>query len=142
MVDITSKPEVYREATASGRIKLRAETVKLIKDGMIEKGDPLYTAKISGIMAAKNTPMLIPLCHPIAITNVNVDVRIVDENTVEVESTVKTRAQTGVEMEALVATAVALLTVWDMVKQYEKDQEGQYPYTLIQDIRVIRKVKE
>ncbi|MBS7625060.1 cyclic pyranopterin monophosphate synthase MoaC [Candidatus Bathyarchaeota archaeon] len=142
MVDITGKPEVYREATASGRIKLRAETVKLIKERKIEKGDPLYTAKISGILAAKNTPMLIPLCHPIAITNVNVDVRIIDENTIEVESTVKTQAQTGVEMEALTATAVALLTIWDMVKQYEKDQEGQYPYTLIQDIRVIRKVKE
>ena len=76
------------------------------------------------------------------MTNVEVEPRIVDDDTVEVESTVKTRAQTGVEMEALVATATALLTVWDMTKQYEKDAQGQYPYTAIRSIRVIRKVKE
>ncbi|MCD6465070.1 cyclic pyranopterin monophosphate synthase MoaC [Candidatus Bathyarchaeota archaeon] len=141
MVDITSKFNVYREATAKGRIKLRAETIRLIKEGLVEKGDPLYTAKIAGILAAKNTSSLIPLCHPIPITNVKVEARIVDENMVEVESTVKTRAQTGVEMEALVATTIALLTIWDMVKQYEKDANGQYPYTTIQDIHVVRKVK-
>ena len=141
MVDITSKLNVYREAIAKGRIKLRAETIRLIKEGLVEKGDPLYTAKIAGILAAKNTSSLIPLCHPIPITNVKVEARIVDENTVEVESTVKTRAQTGVEMEALVATTIALLTIWDMVKQYEKDANGQYPYTTIQDIHVVRKVK-
>jgi len=141
MVDITSKLNVYREATAKGRIKLRAETIRLIKEGLVEKGDPLYTAKIAGILAAKNTSSLIPLCHPIPITNVKVEARIVDENTVEVESTVKTRAQTGVEMEALVAATIALLTIWDMVKQYEKDANGQYPYTTIQDIHVVRKVK-
>jgi cyclic pyranopterin phosphate synthase len=141
MVDVTAKPEVYREATAKGRIKLRSETVKLIKDGLVEKGDPIYVAKIAGILAAKNTPMLIPLCHPIPITNVNVDVRIIDENTLEVEATVKSRAQTGVEMEALVAVSVALLTIWDMVKKHEKDSEGQYPYTLIQGIYVVKKEK-
>lgn len=141
MVDITAKDEIYREATAVGRIRLRPETVNLIKEGLVEKGDPIYTAKIAGILAAKNTPSLIPLCHPISITNVNIDVKIVDESTLEVEATVKSRAQTGVEMEALVAASVALLTIWDMVKKYEKDSEGQYPYTLIQDIRVVRKVK-
>jgi len=141
MVDVTDKPEVYREATAKGRIKLRSETVRLIKDGLVEKGDPIYVAKIAGILAAKNTPMLIPLCHPISITNVNVDVRVIDENTLEVEATVKSRAQTGVEMEALVAASVALLTIWDMVKKYEKDSEGQYPYTLIQGIHVVKKEK-
>lgn len=141
MVDITAKSEVYREAKASGQIRLRPETIKLIKEGKIEKGDPLYTAKIAGILAAKNTSMLIPLCHPIPITNVNVDVRILGENIIEVESIVKTRAQTGVEMEALVATSIALLTIWDMVKQYEKDVDGQYPYTLIQNICVVKKVK-
>ncbi|MCX8171662.1 MAG: cyclic pyranopterin monophosphate synthase MoaC [Candidatus Bathyarchaeota archaeon] len=141
MVDVTAKNEVYREATARGQIKLRAETVKLIREGKVEKGDPLYTAKISGTLAAKNTSILIPLCHPIPITNVKINARILDENTIEVESTVKTRAQTGVEMEALVATSIALLTIWDMVKQYEKDSEGQYPYTLIQNICVVRKVK-
>jgi len=142
MVDITGKPESYREATAKGRIKLRAETVKRIEEGRIEKGDPVYAARIAGILAAKNTSNIIPLCHPIPITNVKVDIRISASDMVEVESTVKTKAQTGVEMEALVATAVALLTIWDMTKQYEKDSEGQYPHTLIRDIQVIRKVKE
>ena len=142
MVDITSKPESYREATAKGRIKLRAETVKRIEEGRIEKGDPVYAARIAGILAAKNTSNIIPLCHPIPITNVKVDIRISASDMIEVESTVKTKAQTGVEMEALVATAVALLTIWDMTKQYEKDSEGQYPHTLIRDIQVIRKVKE
>jgi len=142
MVDVTIKPEVYREATAKGYIKLRTETVRLIREGKVEKGDPLYAAKIAGVLAAKNAPLIIPLCHPIPLTNVNVEVKIINDDTVEVESTVKTRAQTGVEMEALMAAAVALLTVWDMVKQYEKDHEGQYPYTAIQDIRVIRKVKD
>lgn len=141
MVDITVKPEVYREATAVGRIRLRPETVRLIKSGLVEKGDPIYTAKIAGILAAKNTPSLIPLCHPIPITNIDIDVRIIDESTVEVEATVKTRAQTGVEMEALVAASTALLTIWDMVKKYEKDSSGQYPYTSIEEIRVVKKVK-
>ncbi|MEM2272695.1 MAG: cyclic pyranopterin monophosphate synthase MoaC [Candidatus Bathyarchaeia archaeon] len=142
MVDITAKPEIYREATARGRIKLRPETVRLIKEGSVEKGDPIYAAKIAGILAAKNTPALIPLCHPIPITNVDINVKIVDESTLEVEATVKSRAQTGVEMEALVAASMALLTIWDMVKKYEKDFEGQYPYTSIQDIRVVKKVKD
>ncbi len=142
MVDITGKPEVFREATVKGEIKLRKETVRLIKEGKVEKGDPLYAAKIAGVLAAKRTSSLIPLCHPIPLTNVEVNVRIIDDATVEAESTVKTRAQTGVEMEALVAAATALLTVWDMTKKYEKDADGQYPYTAIQTIRVMRKVKE
>lgn len=142
MVDITSKPESYREATAKGRIKLRAETVKRIKEGRIEKGDPIYAARIAGILAAKNTSNIIPLCHPIPVTNIKVDIRVSASDMVEVESTIKTKAQTGVEMEALMATAVALLTIWDMTKQYEKDSAGQYPYTLIKEIRLIRKVKE
>ena len=141
MVDITPKPEVYREATASGRIKLKPETISLIKKGKIEKGDPLNVAKVAGILAAKNTSMLVPLCHPLPLTNVNIDL-IVKNSAVEVEATVKTKAQTGVEMEALVATSVALLTVWDMTKQYEKDAKGQYPGTAIQDIHVVRKVKK
>ena len=141
MVDITGKSEVYREAMAKGSIHLREQTIELIKRGKVEKGDPLYTAKIAGILAAKNTSSLIPLCHPIALTNVDLDARIVGDSTIDVETTVKTRAQTGVEMEALVSCAAALLTIWDMTKQYEKDQDGQYPYTLIRDIRVTRKVK-
>ena len=142
MVDITAKPETYRMARAVGRIRLRSETVNLIREGRIEKGDPLHTAKIAGILAAKMTSNLIPLCHPIPITNIKIEVRIIDDSTVEVEASVKTRAQTGVEMEALVAVATALLTIWDMTKQYEKDERGQYPHTMIEGIRVLQKVKE
>ncbi len=141
MVDVTAKPSVYREATARGKIKLKRETVSLIKAGKIEKGDPLYAAKIAGVLAAKKTSELVPLCHPIPLTDVAVDLRIVGDAAVEAEATVKALAQTGVEMEALVAVAAALLTVWDMTKRYEKDAVGQYPDTAIDGIRVVRKVK-
>jgi len=141
MVDVTAKPEVYREATAKGLIKLKPETIQLIKEGKVEKGDPIQAAKIAGVMAAKNTGSLIPLCHPLPLTHVEINVGIVNSSTVEVEAKVKAKAQTGVEMEALVAVAVALLTVWDMTKQYEKDALGQYPHTVIQAIRVTSKVK-
>ena len=109
---------------------------------MVEKGDPIDIARIAGILAAKKTSEIIPLCHPIPLTNIRVDVKVSGRDEVEVESTVKTKSQTGVEMEALVATAVALLTIWDMTKQYEKDSRGQYPFTAIENIQVIRKVKE
>ena len=141
MVDITAKPEVHREATAKGRIKLKPETIRRIKQGKIEKGDPFTIAKIAGILAAKNTSSLIPLCHPLPLTNVNVDLRILNTSAVEAEAVVKTRAQTGVEMEALTAVTVALLTVWDMTKQYEKDAKGQYPNTTIEGIHVVEKIK-
>ena len=142
MVDVTAKPEVYREAKAKGTIKLKSETIQLIRDGKVEKGDPFQVAKVAGILAAKNTSSMIPLCHPLPLTAVKVELQIVDDSKVEVEATVKTRAQTGVEMEALVAAATALLTVWDMTKQYEKDADGQYPSTSIQNLHVVRKVKE
>ena len=142
MVDVSDKPEVFREATATGTIKLKPETIRLIKEGKIAKGDPLYAAKIAGILAAKETSILIPLCHPLPLTNVKVETKVLDKSTVQVMSTVKTKAQTGVEMEALVATAVSLLTIWDMVKQYEKNAEGQYPFTVIENIHVVKKVKE
>jgi cyclic pyranopterin phosphate synthase len=142
MVDVTAKPEIYREAKAKGTIKLKSETIKLIREGKIEKGDPFHVAKVAGILAAKNTSSLIPLCHPLPLTSVEVKLQIVDDSKVEVETTVKTRAQTGVEMEALSAAATALLTVWDMTKQYEKDADGQYPSTSIQNLHVVRKVKE
>ena len=141
MVDVTSKPEVYREATARGTLKLKPETIELIKEGKVEKGNPFYTAKVAGVLAAKNTASLIPLCHPLPLTDVKVDIEMVNGSSVQVEATVKTRAKTGAEMEALVATSMALLTIWDMTKQYEKDAQGQYPHILIQNIRVVRKVK-
>jgi len=142
MVDVSSKEEIFREATATGTIKLKAETINLIKTGKIAKGDPLYTAKIAGVLAAKKTSNLIPLCHPLPLTNVQVDVKVLNEGTVEVSATVKTRAQTGVEMEALTAVSIGLLTVWDMTKQYEKDAAGQYPSTAIENIHVVRKIKK
>jgi cyclic pyranopterin phosphate synthase len=142
MVDVSGKAEIFREATATGTIKLKAETINLIKTGKIAKGDPLYTAKIAGVMAAKKTSSLIPLCHPLPLTNVQVDVKVLNEGTVEVSATVKTKAQTGVEMEALTAVSMGLLTVWDMTKQYEKDAAGQYPSTAIENIHVVRKFKQ
>ena len=142
MVDVTAKPEVYREAKAKGTIKLKSETLRLIREGKVEKGDLFEVAKVAGILAAKNTSSLIPLCHPLPLTSVEVKLQIVGDSEVEAEATVKTRAQTGVEMEALAAAATALLTVWDMTKQYEKDADGQYPSTSIQNLHVVRKVKE
>jgi len=141
MVDVSGKAEIFREATATGTIKLKPVTVKLIKEGKIANGDPLYTAKIAGVLAAKKTSSLIPLCHPLPLTNAEVKAEITGEDTVEVSATVKAKAQTGVEMEALVAASAGLLTVWDMVKQYEKNADGQYPTTAIQNIRVVRKLK-
>ena len=142
MVDVSDKAEIFREATATGIIKLKPETIKLIKAGEIAKGDPLFTAKIAGVLAAKKTSGLIPLCHPLPLTNVQLDVRVLDEASVEVTALVKAKAQTGVEMEALTAVAVGLLTVWDMTKQYEKDAAGQYPSTALERIKVVRKVKQ
>ena len=141
MVDVSGKAEIYREATAMGKIRLRPETIGLIRDGRIAKGDPLYTAKIAGILAAKKTSDLVPLCHPLPLTNVDIDAKVSSDTSVEVMAVVKTRAQTGVEMEALTAVSVALLTVWDMTKQYEKDAAGQYPSTAIEDIHVVKKLK-
>jgi cyclic pyranopterin monophosphate synthase len=142
MVDVSGKGEVFREATAKGTIKLKPETTHLILEGKIAKGDPLYTAKIAGILAAKNTSNSIPLCHPLPLTNVEVNAKVVDKTTVEVFAIVKTKAQTGVEMEALAAVSMALLTVWDMTKQYEKDANGQYPSTAIENIHVVKKFKQ
>jgi cyclic pyranopterin phosphate synthase len=142
MVDVTTKPEIYREAKAKGTIKLKSETIQLIREGKIKKGDPFEVAKVAGILAAKKTSSLIPLCHPLPLTSIEIKLQIVDGSKVEVETIVKTRAQTGVEMEALAAATAALLTVWDMTKQYEKDSDGQYPSTCIQNVHVVRKVKE
>jgi cyclic pyranopterin phosphate synthase len=142
MVDVSDKPEVFREATATGTIKLHSKTIELIEKGKIAKGDPRHAAKVAGILAAKKTSELIPLCHPLPLTNVEVDVKTEGKNVVRITSKVKAKAQTGVEMEALTATAAALLTVWDMVKQYEKDRKGQYPSTMIEDIHVVEKIKK
>ena len=140
MVEIGGKPDVRRVAVAEGRIRLREETIRRLREGQIEKGDALTTAQIAGILAAKRTPSIIPLCHPIPITNVRIDFRI-EGREVVVTAEVRSVGKTGVEMEALTAASAALLTIWDMTKQYEKDESGQYPETAIREIRVIRKVK-
>jgi cyclic pyranopterin phosphate synthase len=140
MADITRKREILRIATAEGRIKLKPSTVKRVRDGRIEKGDPLAAGQLAAVMAAKNTHQLIPLCHPLPITNVATKHRI-GKDGITVEASVRTTAKTGVEMEALAAASTFLLTIWDMVKQYEKDEKGQYPDTAITLIRVKSKLK-
>jgi len=140
MVDVAGKNEERREALATGKLKLRKTTVDLLREGKTEKGDPLAAAEVAAILAAKKTSEIIPLCHPLPISEVKATGKIVDDGVI-VEASVKATAKTGVEMEALVAAAVYLLTVWDMTKQHEKDDAGQYPFTAIEEIRVLRKVK-
>ncbi|AMM55006.1 cyclic pyranopterin monophosphate synthase MoaC [Pyrococcus kukulkanii] len=140
MVEIGHKDVVYRRAVAKGRIRLRPETVKLIREGKIEKGNVLAAAQIAGILAVKRTPELIPLCHPIPLTGVDITFEF-GEDYIEVTCEVRAYYKTGVEMEALTGATVALLTIWDMVKAVEKDERGQYPYTRIEEVRVIEKVK-
>lgn len=141
MVDITSKEIVYREAVAEGVIRLREETIKMVLEGRIEKGDVFTTSRIAAINAVKNTWNILPLCHNIPITHVQVDYKVIDGERIKVIVKVKTAAKTGVEMEALTGAAVALLNIWDMVKKYEKDPQGQYPHTRIEYIRVVSKKK-
>lgn len=119
MVDVTAKPVTERTATASGRVRLGAEAVAALRDGNVPKGDALATARIAGIMGAKRTPDLIPLCHPLMISGVQVECTVVDEG-VDLTATVRTAERTGVEMEALTAVSVAALTVIDMVKALDK----------------------
>ncbi len=141
MVDIGEKKDVLRTAEARGRIRLKPDTLRRIREGMIDKGDVVAAAQIAGILAAKRTPELIPLCHPIPITSVDVNVEAGDFF-VEVKATVRSMGKTGVEMEALTAVSIALLVIWDMCKQYEKDERGQYPETVIEEVRVTSKLKE
>jgi len=140
MADITLKKEVLRQAVALGTIRLKPSTISRIRKGRIAKGDPIAAAEVAAVLAAKNTPQTLPFCHPIPITNVASEAKI-GSSSITVQSTVKTTAKTGVEMEALSATSTYLLTLWDMVKQYEKDPQGQYPDTRIADVRVLSKSK-
>ncbi len=124
MVDVSGKKETEREAVASGRVTMAAGTYALIRGGQGPKGDIFTVAKIAGIMAAKKTHDLIPLCHPLAITHVDVEFRFDDAgHTVEILSTVRTKGQTGVEMEALTSATVAGLTIYDMCKAVDKGIE-------------------
>jgi len=141
MVDVGGKPSVFREAVAEGFIKLRTGSVERIRAGRVEKGDVFGAARVAGVLAAKRTSELVPLCHPLRLTDVNVRLEIANADRVKAEVVVKAVERTGVEMEALVGVCVALLTVWDMVKQYEKDERGQYPQTRIEEVKVVQKVK-
>ncbi|MEM4911570.1 MAG: cyclic pyranopterin monophosphate synthase MoaC, partial [Metallosphaera sp.] len=129
MVDISPKETVLRVAEAEGFIKLKNDTIRRIMENEIEKGNVIAVAKTAGIMAAKKTSEFLPLCHLIPLENVDIDIKI-ENNGIRVRSKVKAHYKTGVEMEALVATSISLLTIWDMVKKYEKDENGKYPYTM------------
>jgi cyclic pyranopterin monophosphate synthase len=139
-VDISKKTASNRVATASGRIKLKPTTIRMIRKGLTEKGDPISLSKISGIMAAKRTSELLPLCHPLKIESTTIETSL-SSSGIKVTATVSATEKTGVEMEALTATSVALLNIWDVVKAYEKDSRGQYPTTRILDVRVVKKTK-
>jgi cyclic pyranopterin phosphate synthase len=141
MVDITEKPSAYRRATASGSIRLKESTIEAIKSGKTKKGDVLTTARLAAILAVKDTPRLIPLCHPIPLTGLEVNFEL-EQKRIRATVTATSVGKTGVEMEALTGIAVALLNVWDMVKYLEKDVTGNYPKTEIEGIKVLEKKKE
>ncbi len=140
MIDISDKEEIPRSATAEGKIELTEESIRAIKDDRVKKGDVFQTAEISSVQAVKKTPESIPHCHPIPIEGIDVEFKI-SEDIIEVRCEVKAVYKTGVEMEALSGVNAALLTIWDMVKYLEKDEEGQYPKTAIKEIKVIEKIK-
>ena len=133
MVDVSAKPVVAREAIAAGRIMLKAETIELISENKIAKGNVFATARIAGVQAAKKTPELIPLCHGLNLSHVDIDIAA-DATGVEVKCTARTSAQTGVEMEALTGVSVALLTIYDMCKAADKQMQ-------ITDVRLVAKTK-
>jgi cyclic pyranopterin monophosphate synthase len=134
MVDVGDKPMQTRTAVAKGFIRLQPETVKLIRENQIKKGDVLSIAEIAGIQAAKKTSDLIPLCHPLQITKADVKAELMDDG-VEVTATLKCIGQTGIEMEALTGVSVALLTVYDMCKAVDKEME-------IEGVRLVEKIKD
>jgi len=133
MVDIGQKPDTHRQAVARGLVRMQPATLELIKKGQTAKGDVLSAAQLAGIMAAKQTPNLIPLCHPILISNVRVEFDIDNkESAVAITATVESTGKTGVEMEALTATAVTALTIYDMCKAVDRGMR-------IENIRLVKK---
>ena len=133
MVDVSEKADTLRTATARARVLLNADTYALVKSGGIKKGDVLTTAQIAGIMGAKRTPDVIPMCHPIALTGADISFELDDENhTIDIFATTKCTGPTGVEMEAMTAAGIAALTVYDMCKAAQRD-------IIIESIRLLRK---
>lgn len=131
MVDVSAKDDTVREATAEGRITMSADALAAIREGSAKKGDVLATARIAGIMAAKKTPELIPLCHPLMLSKVSVDFAF-EDNGILVTTLVRLTGQTGVEMEAMTAASIALLTIYDMAKALDKGM-------VISDVRLLSK---
>jgi cyclic pyranopterin phosphate synthase len=140
MVEVGEKPLQIRKAIAKGEIYLQNKTIEMIINDKIKKGNVLTTAQIAGIQAVKKTSDLIPLCHPLNVSGIELDFSV-KESKIIAECLVKLNGQTGVEMEAITGVSVALLTIWDMVKSVEKDDAGQYPNTKISNIEVIKKEK-
>ncbi|MFO7320092.1 MAG: cyclic pyranopterin monophosphate synthase MoaC [Chloroflexota bacterium] len=133
MVDVGEKPDSERIAVAAGAVYMQPETLRLVREGALKKGDVLTVARIAGIMAAKRTAELIPLCHPILLTHLDVELTLDDAHSaVAIRATVRTRGKTGVEMEALTAVSVAALTVYDMAKAVDRSMR-------IGDIRLLEK---
>ena len=133
MVDVGAKPDTERVAIARGAVLMQPETLRLISEGNVPKGDVIATARIAGILAAKRTPDLIPLCHPLILTKVGLEFTIdVARSRIVIEATVRSRGKTGVEMEALTAVSVAALTIYDMAKAVERTMR-------ISDIRLVSK---
>ncbi len=133
MVDVGAKPETERLAVAAGEVVMRPETLELIASGELAKGDVLNTARLAGVMAAKRTSELIPLCHPLPLTHIDVDLSLDKASSrVKIKASVRTRGRTGVEMEALTAVSVAALTVYDMAKAVERTMR-------IENVRLLQK---
>ena len=133
MIDVGKKPDSEREAVAKGTVKMQAATFKLLRDGALPKGDVLAAAQVAGIMAAKQTPGLLPLCHPLLLSEVKVDFALDSRNkAVNITATVKNTGKTGVEMEALTSVAISALTIYDMCKSVD-------PRMRIENIRLARK---
>ncbi len=131
MVDVSTKADTERIAIAKGEVRMKAETLELIRAGAMKKGDVLTTAKLAGIMGAKHTSDLIPLCHPLPLTHISVDLEL-KEDRVEITATARTVGKTGVEMEALTAVSIAALTIYDMAKAVEKTMQ-------ITNVRLVEK---
>jgi cyclic pyranopterin phosphate synthase len=140
MVDVGGKPDSARRAVASGEIRLRPRTVDAVREDRIEKGDVLATARVGAVQAVKHTWETIPMCHQIPITNVDADFDV-REDRVVLTVAVETTGKTGCEMEALEGVTTGLNVVWDMVKAAEKDDDGGYPDTRIENVRVVEKEK-
>ena len=132
MVDVGDKPVTRRTATAEALVRMAAETLKLIEDGLVPKGNVFDTARVAGIMAAKRTAELLPMCHPIGVDDVGVDIKVEGDDSLRIRAQAKAEAKTGVEMEALVAASVAALTVYDMCKGVDRSIR-------VTDIRVVKK---